>query len=114
MLRRSVTAELVVLSAVVAAVALLTNLPPGNVPSAVSAAATAPAGGAATVALRNGGRSASGRGRRAQRVPAVAAGRTAGPACACSRRTARPQPTVPLRPVPRTWLAWPRGCRPAA
>ena len=37
-LRRSATAELVVLAAVVAAVALLTNLPPGNVPSAASAA----------------------------------------------------------------------------
>ena len=54
MLRRSVTAELVVLSAVVAAVALLTNLPPGSRPTAVSGATTA-TGGAATVALRNGG-----------------------------------------------------------
>jgi len=50
-LRRSATAELVVLAAVVAAVALLTNLPPGSVPSVASVAPTAPAGGAASFEL---------------------------------------------------------------
>jgi copper transport protein len=55
-LRRSATSELMVLAAVVAAVALLTNLPPGNVPSAASVTPTAPAGGNASFALGNGGR----------------------------------------------------------
>ena len=39
------------LTAVVAAVALLTNLPPGNTPSAASASTSPPAGGPATIAL---------------------------------------------------------------
>ena len=51
LLRRSVTAELAVLTAVVAAVALLTNLPPGNTPSAASASTPPQAGGPATIAL---------------------------------------------------------------
>ncbi len=54
LLRRSAAAELVILAGVVAAVALLTNLPPGNVPSAASVAPSAPAGGSASFAL--GGR----------------------------------------------------------
>jgi copper transport protein len=53
-LRRSAIAELVVLTAVVAAVALLTNLPPGSVPSTASAAPSAPAGGTASFALGGG------------------------------------------------------------
>jgi copper transport protein len=50
-LRRTVSAELVTLAVVVGAVALLTNLPPGNVPSAVAAA---PAGGPAVVRATGG------------------------------------------------------------
>jgi uncharacterized membrane protein len=85
MLRRSVTAELVVLSAVVAAVALLTNLPPGSRPTAVSGATTA-TGGAATVALRKrrADQRLAGDGR-AQRDPAVAA---------CTDHSSQPAPAA--------------------
>jgi copper transport protein len=52
-LRRSVTAELAVAAGVVAAVAVLTNLPPGSTPAAGQAAAAiaAPTGGASTFVL---------------------------------------------------------------
>ncbi len=50
-LRRSAIAELVVMALVVAAVALLTNLPPGSAPSTASSAVAAPAGGSATFRL---------------------------------------------------------------
>jgi copper transport protein len=55
-LRRSVAAELAVATGIIAAVALLTNLPPGNTPSAGAASAkTAAKGGVATLALGTDG-----------------------------------------------------------
>ncbi len=54
--RRRATAEIAVLAGVVAAVALLTNLPPANTPSYSLSAPAPPAGGAAVLNLGGGGR----------------------------------------------------------
>jgi copper transport protein len=109
-LRRSATAELVVLAAVVAAVALLTNLPPGNVPSASSAAATTPAGGNASFALGDGARLSvwpgdAGANAFLLRLPAAA-----GRASLLLVDGHGSQTTVPLRPVtPGVWAGTTAG-----
>ena len=106
MLRRSVTAELVVLSAVVAAVALLTNLPPGSRPTAVSGATTA-TGGAATVALRNGGQISvwpGTAGPNAIRL-SLPAGTTA-PSLHLQQQDGTPVSAKLIATGPHTWLAW--------
>jgi len=109
MLRRSVTAELVVLSAVVAAVALLTNLPPGSRPSAVSGATTA-TGGAATVALRNGGQisvwpGTAGPNAIRLSLPAQATA----PSLHLQQADGTPVPAKLIATGPHTWLAWAPG-----
>ena len=109
MLRRSVTAELVVLSAVVAAVALLTNLPPGSRPTAVSGATTA-TGGAATVALRNGGQISvwpGTAGPNAIRL-SLPAGTTA-PSLHLQQADGTPVPATLIASRAHTWLAWAPG-----
>ena len=106
MLRRSVTAELVVLSAVVAAVALLTNLPPGSRPTAVSGATTA-TGGAATVALRNGGQisvwpGTAGHNAIRLSLPAQATA----PSLHLQQEDGTPVAAKLIATGPHTWLAW--------
>jgi copper transport protein len=58
-LRRTVSAELVTLTVIVAAVALLTNLPPGSRPSALAAAGAAPPAGGPAIARVKGGATVS-------------------------------------------------------
>ena len=109
MLRRSVTAELVVLSAVVAAVALLTNLPPGSRPTAVSGATTA-TGGTATVALPNGGQISvwpGTAGPNAIRLSLPA--QTTAPSLHLQQADGTPLPAKLIAIGPHTWLAWSPG-----
>jgi copper transport protein len=101
-LRRSITAELVVLTAVVAAVALLTNLPPGSRPAA---AAAVPAGGPATVSLRGGGEVSVWPGLAGPNAVRVSLPSTTEQ----PRVTVGGETTAVTRVAPHTWLAWARN-----
>jgi hypothetical protein len=98
---------------VVAAVALLTNLPPGNRPSAASAATQPAAGGPAVIAANGGARVSVWPGRAGANAIGLVLPRSAGdPKLRLQRQDGSQQP-VSLRQVgPGTWLAWTSGLPP--
>jgi copper transport protein len=113
-LRQSVLAELVVLAAVVAAVALLTNLPPGNRP-ATAAAATRPAatGGPAVIAVKGGARVSVWPGRAGANAIGLALPRSAAhPSLLLQREDGSQAPATLQQVGPGRWLAWATGLRP--
>jgi copper transport protein len=107
LLRRSVAAELAVLAGVVAAVALLTNLPPGSRPSAASAAAPPAAGGPAVVHARPGATVALWPGTAGTNAITVSLPKgTTAPTLVMQRGNGAGQPARLVRAGPHAWLAW--------
>lgn len=115
LLRRSIAGELVVLTAVVAAVALLTNLPPGSRPSAASAAAPPPAGGPAVVAAGPGATVAVWPGNAGTNAISVSLPKAATrPTLVLQRQNGTAQPARLVRAGPHAWLAWVPDLQPGA
>ncbi|HET6847796.1 MAG TPA: copper resistance protein CopC [Gaiellales bacterium] len=115
LLRRSIAGELVVLTAVVAAVALLTNLPPGSRPSAASAAAPPPAGGPAVVRARPGATVSVWPGTAGTNAVGVSLPKGATqPTLVLQRQNGGAQPVRLVRAGPHAWLAWVQGVQPGA
>jgi copper transport protein len=108
-LRRTMSAELVTLAVVVGAVALLTNLPPGNIPSAEAAI---PAGGPAVVQAAGGARVSVWPGRAGTNAIGVSLPAGAGkPDITLTTGGSRVTPSVePLGGG--AWLAWAPGLDP--
>ena len=112
-LRRSVAGELAVLTAVVAAVALLTNLPPGNRPSSAEAAPPPPQGGPAVVSAPPGATVSVWPGAAGTNAIGVSlpSSKTS-PTLVLQRQNGATRAARLVRVGPHAWLAWAPNLQP--